>query len=71
MSFQIWPLFSVWPTTLTSEFLLAILRFSPFQYYEKSSMGVPFIAQQLKNLTRIHEDVGLIPGLVQWVEDPV
>ena len=27
------------------------------------------MAQQLMNPTRIHEDVGLIPGLVQWVKD--
>ena len=31
--------------------------------------GVPFVAQRLMNLTRFHEDVGLIPGLTQWVKD--
>ena len=42
--------------------------------------GVPAMAQLVKNLTRdkkiknltsIHEDVGLMPGLTQWDKDPV
>ena len=31
--------------------------------FYKYTVGVPDVAQQVKNLTGIHEDVGSIPGL--------
>ena len=37
----------------------------------KSSAGVLVMAQQVKNPTSINEDVGLIPGLAQWIKDLV
>ena len=36
---------------------------------EEKKGRVPSMAQQLTNPTRIHEDVGLIPGLTQWFKD--
>ena len=30
---------------------------------------VPIVVQQVTNPTSIHEDLGFIPGLTQWVKD--
>ena len=31
--------------------------------------GAPVVAQQVKNPNSIHEDVGSVPGLAQWLKD--
>ena len=42
-----------------------------WSFSKLSPLGVPNVAQQVKNQTSIHEGAGLIPGLVQWVKDLV
>ena len=36
-----------------------------------SLIGVLVVAEWVKNLTSIHEDVDLIPSLAQWLKDLV
>ena len=44
---------------------------NPIVVHIKLTQGVPVVAQQVKNLTSIQEDAALIPGLTQWIKDPV
>ena len=39
--------------------------------YQEKQLRVPIMAQWLTNPTRNHKVMGSIPGLAQWVEDPV
>ena len=63
----------VFQTKKISELLLGKYNISYGRYkgtkYLEIRTGVPFVAQRITNPTRIHEDVGLIPGLTQWVKD--
>ena len=62
------------PDALKTSFQKILLFRHPFITKEligiQKGGRVPFVAQQLANLTSIHEDVGLIPGLAQWDRDP-
>ena len=41
-----------------------------YQLFLKYILGVPIVAQPVKNMTSIHEDASSIPGLTQRVKDP-
>ena len=39
--------------------------------FKVAGIGVRTVAHRVMNLTSMHEDAPLIPGLTQWVKDPV
>ena len=55
-----------------STFYIMLLIAFPLCYsilLKNIGFGVPVVAQQVKNLTSIHEDGRFHPWLAQWVED--
>ena len=52
------------------KYCLPILAWALFRKIKNLLQGVPAVAQWVTDSTGTHENVGSIPGLIQWVKDP-
>ena len=48
-----------------------LLLLTTYLQCQNNKAGVSVVAQGFTTPTSIHEETGLIPGLAQWVKDPV
>ena len=54
-----------WELHILEIFQAKMVKYS----FIKNNVGVPLVAQWVKNPISVHKDLGLIPGLAQWVKD--